>query len=142
MHYENTLVNNYYDWAILGNHPNDVHAPLPWLKKIFYLELDLKKYSKWILSSFRYFSSNGMFFPTQDSALRAGRLSQSQLDDELYIRSHRITEILSMTDILNSQQGFERQYQNACNSLNITPVTDLAVEYYKDWRKFRVDPFL
>jgi hypothetical protein len=143
MHYDNPLINNCYSWAISGNHPDNVYEKTHWLKKMFYLELDLEKYSKWVLSAQQYFTQNKMFFPAQHlQDLRLSKLSTVQLKDELYVRCHNKTEILSMTEILDSQQGFEKQYQMACGSLGITPVMDVAIKYYQDWRKVRVDPFL
>jgi hypothetical protein len=138
-YYQNKLINNYYNWAIVSNHPNDIDQRIKFLDKILYIELDLKKYSTWISSSRKYFRSNSIFFPL--GTLQPNELNLAQIKDKQTVLSQSATEIISMTDMLDSQQGFLDQYQKACKILNITPV-DNAVQYYLSWRHVRVDPFL
>ena len=142
IHYSNPLLNNHYQWAISGNHPEDIAPRLGWLKKILFLELDLEKYSHWIMCSHAHFKKNRLYFPEQSKSLEVGKLSLAQEQSQQMILRQPITDTLSMTEILNSQQGFEQQYQKACDILCITPVMDTAIKFYKSWRQLRVDPFL
>jgi len=135
-HYDNPLINNYYKWSIVANHPDNLNDRLSWIKKILYIKLDLEKYASWIIQSQKFFKDNLLFFSNQPSSIKFN------MQDEINIISLPMSHVISMTDILDSQQKFELQYQQACDILQISPVMDQALILYKNWRKIRVDPFL
>ena len=142
IYYDNPLINNYYKWSIVANHPDNLNDRLPWIKKILYIKLDLEKYASWIIQSQKFFKDNFLFFPNQPSSITFNQLSNTQMQDEINIISLPMSHVISMTDILDSQQKFELQYQQACDILQISPVMDQALILYKNWRKIRVDSFL
>ena len=68
--------------------------------------------------------------------------SKEQLDEEQRLKSLDITTTVSMTKMLDSQEGFVEEYLKACYSLEITPEVDQVMPFYQDWRVLRVDPFI
>ena len=157
--YPNPLINNYYKWSIISNHPDTFGTRLPFLKKILYLDLDLSKYGIWIANSFKYFTrEEKVYFPDVTKNMIVGHsikdnidsfetppayaLTEEQVRDEAYCKSLPNVESVSMTTILDSLDGFVSEYTRLCRLLEITPVTDDAILYYKEWRQFRVDRFL
>ena len=139
LYYENKLIDGYYQWSIVSNHPHNLEQTrLQVLNKILYLELDLEKYSLWLVKSKEYFPDTpqwqGRFQQSTNNILSSVDLNNKQL-----ILSYPITEVISMTHILDSQQGFLTEYQKACEILNITPVIPEAVEYYNNWCEVRVN---
>jgi hypothetical protein len=141
-YYKNPLVNNHFDWTIVSNHPDNYHDRLSWLKKILYIELDFEKYGHWIKNAGAYFKQfdyvtnftinhSGTYLLTQDQQIQVAEL-----------KNQTITTTISMSKILDSTDGFVQQYNMACESLNITPELDAAIDYYQKWRQFRVDPFI
>lgn len=138
-YYQNNLINNYYKWAIVSNHPDNIDKRIKFLDKMLYIDLDLEKYSNWIESSRKYFKSKQINFP--EGTLTPCELDSTQIKNKQTLLSHPNTEIISMTEMLDSQQGFLDQYHKACKILNITPV-DNALQYYLSWRQYRVNSFL
>lgn len=134
-YYSNPLINDYFEWVIAKNHTNNYQKRLPYLKKILYLEIDPDRYQTWTKNAYQYFNPLG-----HGNKFRCALYLEMQNIQE--IKKNPITTTLCMNSILDSQLGFETQYLQACSALNITPELECAVDLYKDWRKFRVDPFL
>lgn len=141
-YYKNPLVNNYFEWAIVPNHLDNYQNRLPWLKKIIYVELDFNKHGHWVKNAgayFQQFSYRTNFVVNQHNNYQLTTDQQSQVID---LKSNTITTTISMSEILDSTDGFVSQYQLACLELNITPEFDQAIDFYHDWYQFRVEPFI
>lgn len=141
-YYKNPLINDYFDWAIVSNHPDNYHARLPWLCKILYIELDFEKHGHWIKNAGAYFKQFNYISNFVVNKTGNYWLTQDQKNQVAELKNQPITTTISMSDILDSLDGFVQQYLNACKSLNITPELDAAMDFYKKWKKFRVDPFI
>ena len=137
-YYQNPLINHYFDWSIVSNHPDNYESRLLWLKKIIYVELDLEKYGKWIENAQTYFGQFGPF----GGPYHNHQLTKIQSDQEQQVKNYDITTTVSMTTVLTGVDGFVNEYLRACNALEITPEVDQVIPFYQDWRILRVDPFI
>ena len=133
IYYENTLINHGYKWTILSNHPNHFEQRRSWVKKIFYVELDVEKYRDWLAWSKEKFK-----FPFEIY----DELSDEDQKLEKDFLNNPLTTIVSMTAILDSTDGFVNEYLKMCGILLLTPETDTAIEYYKEWYALRVAGFI
>jgi len=141
-HYDNPLIDDYYKWAVVTEHLDSYIQNLPFFSKLFYVKLDFNRFGSWIENNanyFKTFSYVSNFLVNNDGTYQPTLQQQKQVDQ---ITAHSITNVISMDEILEGTQGFIKQYVNACECLNITPVIDCATNFYKDWRRFRVDPFI
>ena len=141
-YYKNPLINNHFEWAIAPNHPNNYQIRLPWLKKILYVELDFNKHGHWVKNAgayFQQFSYKNNFVINQTNNYQ---LTADQQDQVIELKNHTITTTISMSEILDSTDGFVNQYLLACLALNLTPELDHAITFYQGWHQFRVEPFI
>lgn len=134
-YYENQLVNENYEWAVVTNHCDNYHDRLPWLKKIIYLDIELERYKTWTNKAGQYFKQFGF---TSNFACDFKNLDANMQQ----IKNNAITVVLDMNAVLANENGFTTQYLLACSELSITPETEHALDLYRGWKKFRVDPFL
>jgi hypothetical protein len=134
-YYQNSLINDYFKWSIVGNHPSDYKSRLEWLKKIIYVELDLEKYGHWVSRASAQFGFENF---NQTNYL----LTADQYAEEQQLKNYNITTTLSMTNVLTGVDGFTNEYLRTCNNLEITPEIDQAILFYQDWRSLRVNPFI
>ena len=143
--YKNTVINDRYQWAILKNHPNTYQTRLPWLHQILYLKLDFEKNGYWLKNVWEHYKTQNL--PPQRFGLAKlisnnYQLPDIQLAQQQEIINQKITKVISIDNIIQSQEGFINEYQNCCNILNITPEFDQVLPFYQNWRKIRVDPYI
>lgn len=160
--YKDDRINNAYKWAIQTDHPkifttdmlNDdtivnTRFTKHWnenvinynIDKIVYLDLDSDKYLNWLENSYTYFTGKGLRFGYFLKPYQPERLVMQKMKVEM-IKNLKVTDIVSMTAILDSTDGFVNEYTTICNKMEITPLIDSALQYYQEWRQLRVDPFL
>lgn len=135
--YEDPRINNFFQWSILGNHFDNLAGPrLDFIKKMIHVDLDLSVYQNWITKS------------NQEMQNQIGRkyVGSWSLTDEQLQQINQYREQLaqkfpmcdvSMTNILSSTDGFVHEYVKACEFLNITVETDVAVTFYREWHEWR-----
>lgn len=141
-YYKNPLINNYFEWAIIANHLDNYYDRLPWLKKIIYIELDWNKHASWVRNAgayFKNFSYISNFIINQDNNNIPNIQQHNQVCELI---NNQLTTTISMSKILDSTDGFVEQYLLACESIGISPVIEQAVDLYRRWHKFRVEPFI
>lgn len=133
-YYSNSLINDYFEWSVVSNHPGNYHVRLPYLQRIIYIDIDLDIYKAWTRNAKSYFEKFGYIFNFTCNL-------EKEMQHVDVIKKLPICLTLDMNVILQSEQGFEDQYLLACQNLDITPELDHAITLYRGWRKFRVDPF-
>jgi hypothetical protein len=134
-YYSNSLINDYFEWALVSNHPDNYHDRLSYLQKIICVDINLDTYTNWTRKAKNYFKKFGY---TANFTCNL----EKQMQHVEVIKKLPICMTLDMNAILESEQGFKDQYLLACKDLGITPEFDHAITLYRGWRKFRVDPFL
>jgi hypothetical protein len=141
-YYKNPIINNHFDWAIVANHLDNYQTRFSWLKKILYVELDFNRHGHWIKNAgtfFEQFSYKINFVINQNDNYQ---LTADQQNQVIELKNYAITTTISMSEILDSTDGFVKQYLLACSALNITPELDHAILFYQRWYQFRVEPFI
>ena len=141
IHYKNLLINDHYTWAISHSHPTTYKSLsiFPWTTQIFYLDIDIEKYSNWLINATTAFKPHHQWHKRKWYDDQKNSETQTLIAE---VKNMDITTNISMTSILDSVEGFVAEYQKMCNTLSITPEIDVAVPYYQAWKKLRVDPYI
>lgn len=142
--YSNPEVDNFFEWAILTNHFNDIVSPrLEYIKKIIWVDLDLSMYRDWIYKSYHKITTQIEKLDVTDKFSHAdwSTLSEKNIIESKKIRQELLHKYpmcdISMTNILSSTNGFIEEYKKACDFLEITTEIEPAVIFYQEWYDWR-----
>lgn len=121
----NAVSGHCYSCIIYPIHPYEFHHDFRKIDETeyYYVDLDLDRWGSWV--------------EQQRAVLRFKTRHNEQKYFEEYKNSHNM-ELISLTKMLESDQGFQEEYLRVAHAMNITPVLDQATVLFNDWKSVRV----
>lgn len=121
----NAVSGHCYSCIVYPIHPCEFHHDFRKLDETEYycVDLDLDKWGAWV--------------EQQRATLKFNTRHHEQEYFDKYKNLHNM-KLISLTKMLESEQGFQEEYLRVAHDMNITPVLDQASLLFNDWKSVRV----
>ena len=124
----NNTLDNKFDKAVYSIHPVELLREeflfLQTQADCYHVSLDDNIFSNWVENS-----RSDLNFVTR----KGEEIEFSKLVNENFSKA------IDLTKILTSESEFLEEYLRVCALMKLTPMTEMALELYRNWRSIRVD---